>query len=359
LSHSRQRKDKICLNCNVEIYGRYCHNCGQENIEPKESVWGLITHFLYDITHFDGKFFSTVKYLVTKPGFLSKEYVKGRRASYLHPIKMYVFTSAFFFIVFFSIFKLKDTDLGISPPALVDSMSQGLSKEEAAMLKTATSRADSALIEKTFKRIKADRRLNKDSLTGGTKSNGAQANGVRYETVAAYDSAQAKLPAAARDGWYKRTKTRKLIHFKNEVGKNPDGFFRSLADKIIHSFPQLLFVSLPLFALLLKLLYFRRKEFYYADHGIFTLHLYIFTFIGLFILMMLTKFNNLVEWRLIRYLEFAISLYVFYYTYKAMRTFYQQGRLKTFFKFLLLHFLSFNMILLLFVLFVILSIYEI
>ncbi|MEO5592529.1 MAG: DUF3667 domain-containing protein, partial [Chitinophagaceae bacterium] len=84
--------------------GRYCANCGQENTEPKETVLTLVSHFFNDITHFDGKFFSTVKYLITKPGFLSSEYIKGRRAGYLHPIRMYVFTSAFFFIIFFSLF---------------------------------------------------------------------------------------------------------------------------------------------------------------------------------------------------------------------------------------------------------------
>ena len=100
---AQERKEKICLNCTADLQGRYCHICGQENTEPKESVWGLITHFFYDITHFDGKFFSTLKYLAFKPGFLSAEYVKGRRASYLNPIRMYVFTSAIFFIIFFYI----------------------------------------------------------------------------------------------------------------------------------------------------------------------------------------------------------------------------------------------------------------
>ena len=77
--------------------------CGQENLEPKETVWHLVNHFFQDITHFDGKFFSTVKYLITKPGFLSKEYMLGRRASYLNPIRMYVFTSAIFFVMLFSL----------------------------------------------------------------------------------------------------------------------------------------------------------------------------------------------------------------------------------------------------------------
>src|SRR6516165_6989863 len=59
LSHSKERKEKVCLNCKAALYGRYCHVCGQENIEPKQPAWHLVTHFFSDITHFDGKFFTT------------------------------------------------------------------------------------------------------------------------------------------------------------------------------------------------------------------------------------------------------------------------------------------------------------
>ena len=101
MPHNKERKEKICLNCNAAIYGRYCHVCGQENIEPKEKFWHIANHFIEDVTHFDGKFFSTLKYLLFRPGFLSKEYLRGRRVSYLHPIRMYVFTSAVFFSFIF------------------------------------------------------------------------------------------------------------------------------------------------------------------------------------------------------------------------------------------------------------------
>ena len=53
-----------------------------------------------------------------------------------------------------------------------------------------------------------------------------------------------------------------------------------LLDKFLHMLPYILFVSLPLYALFLKLLYIRkRKQFYYVDHGLFLIHLYIFTFL--------------------------------------------------------------------------------
>ncbi len=88
----------------MQVIGNFCHNCGQENIEPKETVWHLISHFFRDVTHFDGKFFTSLKDLILKPGFLSKEYMVGRRANYLNPgedIFIYVcniFPHFFFFV---------------------------------------------------------------------------------------------------------------------------------------------------------------------------------------------------------------------------------------------------------------------
>jgi hypothetical protein len=121
LSHLPQRKEKDCLNCGTQVIGSFCHKCGQENIYPKESAWQLVSHFFRDITHFDGKFFTTLKFLILKPGFLSKEYIIGRRASYVNPVRMYLFTSALFFLIFFSIykideksFKVGDSELGMT-----------------------------------------------------------------------------------------------------------------------------------------------------------------------------------------------------------------------------------------------------
>ena len=52
MSRLKERKEKNCLNCNAEVQGRFCHNCGQENIETKETVWHLIDNdhtFIFDL----------------------------------------------------------------------------------------------------------------------------------------------------------------------------------------------------------------------------------------------------------------------------------------------------------------------
>ncbi len=103
MSHQPERKEKNCLNCGTEVMGRFCHVCGQENIVTHQGFWSLTKHFVYDVLHFDGKFFHTLAYIFTRPGFVARQYAEGKRMSYLDPIRMYLFTSAIFFLVFFSV----------------------------------------------------------------------------------------------------------------------------------------------------------------------------------------------------------------------------------------------------------------
>ena len=100
MSHYKELVKKNCLNCNAEVEGRICSICRQENIEVKETFWRIIRHFFEDITHYGGKFLSTLKLLLTIPDFLSSEYLRGRRASCFQSIPLYVFTSGFFFLIF-------------------------------------------------------------------------------------------------------------------------------------------------------------------------------------------------------------------------------------------------------------------
>src|ERR1700760_3265600 len=102
MRHVHLRHEKKCLNCGAHVPDRYCSHCGQENTEPIESFGHLLNHFFADVTHYDSQLLATLKYLVFKPGFLTKEYNAGKRLSYLNPIRMYIFISAVFFLLMFS-----------------------------------------------------------------------------------------------------------------------------------------------------------------------------------------------------------------------------------------------------------------
>lgn len=306
VSHVPERKEKDCLNCGTTVYGKYCHVCGQENVVPKETFWSMFLHFFYDITHFDSKFFETVKDLVFRPGFLSKEFINGRRAKYLHPVRMYVFTSAVFFLLFFSFFKPQ--------PTFNDSLNAPINKQR-----------------------------------------GITINGREYKSPEEYDSLQKTLPASERDGWFLKRLIKKGIDINERYRENPGEAFNKLGESVLHRLPYMLLVSLPFFALILKLVYIRRKQFYYADHGIFTIHFYIFSFLLLILVFALDALKKATNWGFIGFLIFLLFLGLFFYLYKAMRNFYGQRRLKTFFKFLFVAFWSFIMIVIVFVFFIFFS----
>jgi hypothetical protein len=427
VSHLKERKEKNCLNCQATLYGRYCHVCGQENLEPKETVWHLVQHFFNDITHFDGKFFSTVKYLLWKPGFLSKEYVAGRRMSYLNPIRLYVFTSAIFFLILFALKNPKDMVHTEETPDRAQTISElkqeraklqkELSKDEdkgdsvstdrdivkldmelAAIKKyygdsskrLFTSRDLGLLLvreindslpetkdllsvlplkeqQKIYKNIRQSVRKYSDStgaaIAGGESTLFGEIAG-NYRTEEAYDSAEKALPDSLRDGWLQRTVIHKCIAANIEFNKDKNAYFEHVAENILHSIPKVLFVSLPIFALILNIMYFRRrKTYYYVDHGIFTIHLYCATFIlsmAIFLLSQLvSNFGRLWVDIVAGILIFAIWVYIIIYLYKAMRGFYGQGRFKTFVKYCLICLLAFTVNLIIFVIFALMSVVSV
>jgi hypothetical protein len=356
VSHIPERTEKDCLNCGTIVQGRYCHVCGQENVVPKETFWHMVTHFFYDITHFDSSFFVTVKDLLFKPGFLSREYMLGKRKKYLHPIRMYVFTSAVFFLLFFSFFKVDDSiktnaDEVISP---------GERKTEIARLEKRLRKDTSNEYYKKGIRLLKDTSVaikEKDILEfyGPNPKNFITLGTHDYYSKAEYDSIQHTLPGDKKDGWFMKRIQLKAIHINEKYRANPEEGFKKLGDSILHNLPYMLFVSLPLFALLLKMLYIRRKKFYYADHGVFTIHLYIFSFILLLVVFGIGKLQEYSGIKDFDWVIIALLIWLMVYLFLAMKRFYQQGWLKTFVKFLLTAVFSLLMMLILFLLFIFFS----
>jgi hypothetical protein len=344
VSHLLERTEKDCLNCGTTVYGRYCHVCGQENIEPKESAWHLITHFFNDFTHFDGKFFSTLKDLLFKPGFLPKEYMRGRRAAYLNPIRMYIFTSFIFFLIFFSTFQINEGS--IDSPRVFN----GKTVEQI-----------NNLNEKDFEDFTKE--INGKPMTrAGFQDSIKHLGGLHftdnnYKSKAEYDSLLKS--GVKKHNWFERKIIYKEIEL-NEKNKNDESqIMPTLIESLVHHFPQMLFISLPFMALFLKLLYIRNKNFYYVSHAIFVLHLYIFFFIALLLSVGISGLRGFTSWSWLNYINGAISIIVFFYLYKAMRNFYQQRRKKTIFKYFLFLFFFLFLTVLLFLIFFFISFFQV
>ncbi len=357
MSHAPERHEKDCLNCGTIIHGRFCHVCGQENVVPKESFWKLVIHFFYDITHFDSKFFDSLRYLLFRPGMLSKEYIKGRRASYLNPIRMYVFTSAIFFLVFFSITgseaSIKITGNEPMSQAVRDSVIIDIKRKLEKDSANPNLRMQLKLLSDTSKELNYMDLL---PYTEGFAPIGTL--GKKYKSRHEYDSVQKALPEDKRDTWLTRLWNKKAIQINEKYRYDPTGSLKNIFDIILHKLPYLLFISLPFFALILKLLYIRRKQFFYADHGIFSIHHYILSFILLLFVFLLNKLDELTGWGVWSFLIVITIIAWPVHLLLAMKRFYGQAVVKTFFKFLLLNFIGLIVLMLLFTFFVLFSVFQ-
>lgn len=240
-----------CLNCGHGLMSdpqaRYCARCGQEtNLHPPaflEFVHEFITHYVA----LEGSLWRTLFSLLFKPGKLTLEYFHGRRKHYVLPLRLYL-TASF---VFFLVAKV----LGGGPSGIT------VSHEMSPRTTTAAPTAPA---------IKPD---------ASAVSNAAMKRDAKPDAEASAWSESAYLIACADPGatcgWRDRTIGKFLSKFLAADSLRMDWQARWLAMA-----PYAVFLMLPFFAGLLKLLYWGRNRLY-GEHFVFSLHLQSFWFLAL------------------------------------------------------------------------------
>ena len=88
-----------CLNCGSQLGGAYCSECGQRDAPPHPSLRELGGEAFAELSGWDGKFAETVRALLRKPGKLTVEFLEGRRARYLSPLRLYLTCSVIYFLI--------------------------------------------------------------------------------------------------------------------------------------------------------------------------------------------------------------------------------------------------------------------
>lgn len=92
-------KPLYCPTCHYRFKGDFCYHCGEKAVDLNEhAVKKYLTDALDAFTHFDGKFFKTVKYLLGYPGKLTVEYFAGRRVKLMKPLQLYLVIALLYFI---------------------------------------------------------------------------------------------------------------------------------------------------------------------------------------------------------------------------------------------------------------------
>lgn len=266
----------VCQDCGAPVSGNYCSNCGQETRIETPTV-RQFTHELMDqYIAVEGKLGRTLRVLVTRPGQLTVDYVEGRRQRYVRPLKLYVSIS----VVFFGLLGILPDSIGnpftssapaAAPqaPATPDPAAPTPALAPAAAATTPAAPAPAApppatpgvpaaeqadmdedLRQQIHKEIEAD-------LKNGRE--GAIADGVRRSV----DAAAQKHVKARKKGL--------------DALSSPEQR-KELRAKLADDAPYAMFFLLPYFALLLRWLY-RKNQFRYGVHLLFSVHLHCFAFI--------------------------------------------------------------------------------
>ncbi|MFM1930422.1 MAG: hypothetical protein RL387_1750, partial [Bacteroidota bacterium] len=248
-------------------------------------------------------------------------YMDGKRASYIHPIRMYLFISAVFFLFIFS---------GETPQEQIE-------------------RREQKDLIKTVPKIPKNQGIN-FNLTEDT---------FQYKTIAAYDSAQLKVRTNQKDNWLEKAIVKKSIEINQKYKNDNKKIGAAIIEQFQHYFSRMLYISLPLFALFLWILYRRNKNHYFVDHLIFSIHIYCAFYIILFAVKIINLITELVSHKTFGFVTAITPLILFFYLYKALRNHFNQSRLKTIFKFFILNILTIILLGMLMLAFILLSLFNI
>lgn len=95
-----ENKNTICPSCNSVIVGKYCPACGEKRVSAHDfSLGHFIEESIEGFTHFDNKFFRSIKILRTRPGLLSRYHSEGRRVRYMKPFQLFIISNILLFLI--------------------------------------------------------------------------------------------------------------------------------------------------------------------------------------------------------------------------------------------------------------------
>ena len=337
---------KECENCHQPLNGPYCANCGQEADSKLKYFWVVIMHLLDDILSFDSRASRTVWPLVTRPAFITNEYFAGRRVHYVPPIRLYLFISIVFFLTlnFFiggdnnkvinindkqalitqvkgHIKSLKVDKIELEKIPKVDVEGAIESNDEEARLKADIAtfngylsdlnsdygvgnnkkiiKITRKLVELEFDKVKGDLPEDEQArfdalITSRVKAKKGEVDSEEEPDLTIGNNGDGTITF----DFLSDEHNKKLSTFSKELTGKFEKAFNSdtgpLIEQVIGKLPQLMFILLPLFALLLKIMFIFSKRLY-MEHLTVALHSHSFIFIAILLSEMLELLDDYLE----------------------------------------------------------------
>lgn len=343
------------MNCGHPFFGheKFCPECGQKNKGRQITFSSFVKEIFNGFISWDAKFWTTLFPLLTKPGKVSKDFINGKRQRYSNPFQFYLTVSILFFLIvgltnkYQEFQELSSGQVQKSSTLSFMNNSNGNSENNTNIDVDSISKTFQGDINNALKDLDSTEREQALKFIAANVLDSIQSNDNRSMiNVSDNDGDVGKMmkfrrenPTATANQALDSLKMKKsfwnrFLYSKAEVFNS----FQEDTQKANEEFTQelisyasiSLFIFLPIFTLFLKFIYIRRK-FTYVEHLIFVFHTQTVFFILLTIFFLISLFaanNNITA--------VFVGLFLIY-LFIAMKKFYQQGYIKTFFKFLILN----------------------
>lgn len=258
-----------CADCGTETVGRFCHNCGNPS-HVHRTLLHLGEELLHGVMHFDSRTWRTLPLLAFRPGRLTCEWCLGKRARYVSPLALFLFT---IFVLFMGLSYFPGPKQN-----LVEARLDASQAVNAALAKVAKAEADQRSAPASEQSAAAQR-----VTDTRTELAAAQAVQARLMKMRGEDTWPQQLAAMARDSDLDFATGNKALDAKiRHKLENPELALYKL-EQTFYKFSFLLIpISIPFVAVLLL----GKRGFTLYDHGVFVL--YSMTFMSMLLMAAMT-----------------------------------------------------------------------
>jgi hypothetical protein len=366
-----------CENCGAPLAGEFCSQCGQHAIDYRRSLFRVLLDAADSFLNWDTKFLHSVNVLLLRPWQLTNDFNSGRRARYVHPLRLYLIASIIFFLLARAIDWETPPPVDLTPQdrtELVTSLAKltgpdsPLSPEQREKIEAARTKlaeAEGALTEPERDELK---KAFKDFLKSSLRKNLKPEERVKMSRAinripelpeppeAPVTSTEtppgevpppppaASLPPKPRSkekfhltvGPDNRDKTpfeawleRQIKEKIGEDGANAKLFM----DTVRSNIPAMMLCCVPLFAFILKILYLRQRR-YYVEHLVYALHIHSFLYVAVIITSLASMGAKQTVPALSGWIIGLMSCAIVVQIFRSIRRVYRQGWFFTTVKFL-------------------------
>ena len=252
-----------CANCGHPRDARFCSKCGQNDRDYIRSLPPLLGDILKETFELDSRIRRTLPPLFLRPGELPSEFSRNRRARYMSPVRLYLFTSILFFFLL--------STLNDFRPRRLDREALEERGSAAVRVEIDKARATDTAALKALLPPAQQRKVDEIIARSGMVWSKGAIVGLAIDAE--------EDPSSYADGWKRYALPRVIDALANPA---------AVLSQFVENLPLAMFVTLPAYALLL-MLFFLGSHRFFTEHLVFAVQMHTFAFIVLAVSMLLPE----------------------------------------------------------------------